>query len=82
MRSGGTAIFNNNIVRNSFVWGALVVCGGLLLSAVYVPFLSSLLHTQPLQAEEWAVVIVGSLTPLVVGQFALTIAGRRRARGT
>jgi Ca2+-transporting ATPase len=82
MRSGGTAIFNNNIVRNPFVWGALVVCGGLLLSAVYVPFLSSLLHTQPLQAEEWAVVIVGSLTPLVVGQFALTIAGRRRARGT
>jgi len=80
MRSIGTGIFSNSIMKNPFVWGALVVCAALLLSAVYVPFLSSLLGTQPLQPSEWAVVVVGSLMPLVIGQIALTIAGVWRTR--
>ena len=78
MRSPGAGLLNNNIVRNPFVWGALAVCGGLLLSTMYVPFLASLLQIQPLAPLEWGLVMVGSLTPLLVGQIALTIAGARR----
>ncbi|MFZ0257756.1 MAG: cation-transporting P-type ATPase [Gammaproteobacteria bacterium] len=80
MRSSSTGIFRNSIVQNPFVWGAVVICAGLLLAAVYVPFLASLLKTQLLQPEEWMVVVVGSLIPLLVGQIALVVVGRRRER--
>lgn len=78
MRSSSTGILHNSIVRNPFVWGALVICAGLLLAAVHVPFLASLLKTQPLQPEQWLVVVIGSLMPLLVGQIALGIVGRLR----
>lgn len=78
MRSSSTSLFRNNIVQNPFVWGALVICAGLLLAAVFVPFLASLLKTQMLQPQEWTVVVVGSLIPLFVGQIALVVIGRLR----
>jgi len=80
MRSIGTSVLNNNIVQNPFVWGALVVCGGLLLSTMFVPFLATLLHVQPLQPSDWMVVLLASLMPLVIGQIALTITGSWRNR--
>ncbi|MBK8906897.1 MAG: cation-transporting P-type ATPase [Rhodospirillales bacterium] len=78
MRARDSGLFTNNLVRNPYVWGAIAVCGVLLLSAVYIPFLSSLLHTVEIGPKEWAVVLIGSLTPLIVGQIGVTIAGLRR----
>jgi Ca2+-transporting ATPase len=78
MRSSSAGMFRNSIVQNPFVWGALIVCAGLLLAAVYVPFLASLLKTQPLQPQEWMVVLAGSLIPLLLGQIALAARGRLR----
>ncbi len=78
MRSVGSNIVSNDITRNPFVWGALAVCGGLLLVATYVPFLASLLHVTVPSAQGWIVVAVGSLAPVVVGQAALAVTGLAR----
>jgi P-type Ca2+ transporter type 2C len=80
MRAPESGLLTNSIVRNPFVWGALVVCGGLLVAAVHVPFLSAVLRTQPLAWNEWAVVGVGSLLPFFIGQAALVVIGYRRRR--
>jgi Cation transport ATPase len=78
MRSRDSGILANSMVRNPYVWGAIVVCAALLLSAVYVPFLSNLLQTQILEPREWIVVVVGSLVPLLVGQISLSLVGLTR----
>ncbi len=82
MRSVDSNIVANDITRNPFVWGALAVCGGLLLVAVYVPFMASLLNVTVPGPQGWAVIAVGSLAPLVVGQAALFVTGLARRRAS
>ncbi len=68
MRDRGSDFFNNGIVRNPYIWGAVGLCIGLLLLAVYVPFLADLLGIARLNAQEWALALGMSLIPWVVGQ--------------
>jgi Ca2+-transporting ATPase len=68
MRDKGSGFFRNDITRNPFIWGALALCIGLLLAAVYVPGLAVVLKVADPGAKGWAVVMVMSLIPWVVGQ--------------
>lgn len=68
MRSLGTSLFRNEITSNPFVWGALALCIGLLLAAVYVPSLANLLGTTAPGVMGWGLVAVMSMVPLVLGQ--------------
>ncbi|MGW8250233.1 MAG: HAD-IC family P-type ATPase, partial [Anaerolineales bacterium] len=68
MRSSGTHILRNEVTRNPYVWGALVLCVGLLLAAVYIPPLADVLSVIPPDLEGWALVIGIILVPLLVGQ--------------
>ena len=68
MRSRGTSLLRNDVVRNPYVWGAVGLCVLLLLGAVYLPGLSDVLKLTHPGAMGWLVVIGFSLVPLVVGQ--------------
>src|SRR5262249_52315804 len=64
-------VFNmgrSEVVRNPWVWGAVLACSGLLLLAVYLPLLAAVLRLEPPGATGWVVVAVASLVPLVVGK--------------
>jgi Ca2+-transporting ATPase len=68
MRSLGTGLIRNEVTSNPYVWGALGLCIGLLLAAVYLPFLSELLGTTPLDLTGWGLTLGFSLVPLIFGQ--------------
>ncbi len=68
MRSSGSNLLHNEVTRNPYVWGALVLCTGLLLGAVYIPGLSDALGTTGLSWRSWGLVFGASLIPLIVGQ--------------
>ncbi|MGB7441370.1 MAG: cation-transporting P-type ATPase [Coleofasciculaceae cyanobacterium] len=68
MRENDSGIFKNEITKNPYIWGALLFCTGLLLIAVYVPFLSKALQTTDPGVNGWLLIIGMSLVPLVVGQ--------------
>ncbi len=68
MRDRGSHILRNDIVQNPYVWGALLLCIGLLLLAVYVPFLADLLSVARPGLEGWGLVIGMSLLPLIFAQ--------------
>ena len=40
---GGTKLFQNEVFRNKYVWAAIILCAGLLISAVYLPIVSAAL---------------------------------------
>lgn len=77
MRSPSSSLTANEIVRNPYIWGALLICTGLLLGAVYVPGLNDALQTTGLSWSSWGLVLGMSLLPLVIGQLAKLWEGRR-----
>lgn len=81
LRDLTTRIWDNEIVRNRWIWGAIGLCVALLLLAVYAPGLATLLKTQSPGWNGWLCVAAMSAVPVVVGQTLLTVWNAvRRAR--
>lgn len=76
MRAADSGVMDNDLTRNPYVWGALVLCGGLLATVVHVPLLERVLAAAAPAPREWLVILAASLTPLLLGQLALGTAGR------
>jgi Ca2+-transporting ATPase len=70
----------NEVTRNPWVWGAVVLCVGLVLAGVYVPGLSEVLGARDPGPQGWTLVIAASLIPLALGQLGRAIVGWRWAR--
>ena len=68
MRGIGSGFIRNEVTRNPFVWGALILCMVLLLAAVYLPGLSDLLATVDPEPTGWLLVLGMSLLPWAIGQ--------------
>ncbi len=68
LRDPGTRLLSNDVVRNPWVWGALALCTGLLLLAVYLPGLSLLLQTAPPGWDGWLTILGLAAVPAIVGQ--------------
>lgn len=77
VRDHDTGILKNDVVQNPWVWGALALCTGLLLAAVYVPALAGLLKVQNPGATGWAVIAGMSVIPWVAGVIVKAIGGMR-----
>ena len=65
MRGDMRRVFDNEISRNPWIWGALVLCLLLVLAAIYVPALSGVLRLADPGFAGWAVIILASLVPIV-----------------
>jgi P-type Ca2+ transporter type 2C len=76
MRDKGTTILDNAVIRNKWVWAAVILCFLLLAAAVYVPPLALALKLEIPSARTWGLIVGMSLIPLLVGQ--LSFAFRRK----
>lgn len=59
------SIFSYNIFNNKYLVWATIIGVGLMLSAIYIPGLSSLLETEPLRLVDWAIVVSLGLVKLL-----------------
>ncbi|PQO23950.1 ATPase [Rhodobacteraceae bacterium WD3A24] len=73
MRDSGTSAFDNEVVRNRWIWSAIALCLALVATAAWMPGLTTILDVAPLTPIGWALVLGGSLVPLVIGQIALSL---------
>ncbi len=78
LRDPASPAFVNEITRNRWVWGSVVLCISLLALAVYFPPLGSLLKTAPPGLPALALVLALSLLPLALSQVALVVLKRVR----
>jgi Ca2+-transporting ATPase len=73
MRDYSTTIFRNEIVRNPWIWAAVVICMALLFLALYVPFLADLFSLHPPSLQGWILVLGMSILPTIAGQIWIGI---------
>jgi len=73
MREKGSGFVKNEITRNPFIWGAVILCIALLIVAVYVPGLSHVLKVTAPGLSGWLLVIAMSLLPFTAGQIWKTM---------
>lgn len=68
MRDYDSGLFRNEITVNSYVWGALGICTGLLLFATYTPGVSTVLSLVHPGLQGWGLILAASFVPLILGQ--------------
>lgn len=76
MRELTSGIFRNEVTENKYIWGALALSVMILLSAIYIPFISSVLSIEPPDLQGWALILGMSLVPLLAGQAERQLRGK------
>ncbi len=67
MRDAGAKMWDNEITRNKWVWGAVALCIVLLVVPFYIPVAREVLSLAPLNFDHLWLVVLGGLFPLVAG---------------
>ncbi len=78
MRDFHTGLFDNEIIRNRWVWGAIAICIGLLSIVVYIPSAAEILKIQAPTGKDWLIVFSFSVIPFILGQIYIAIRGRKQ----
>jgi Ca2+-transporting ATPase len=73
MRDQEAPALRNEVTRNPWVWGAIVLCLVLVLGATLVRPLATILSLAPLSSSQWALVFGMSFVPLVAGQVLIRV---------
>ncbi|MEQ9618826.1 MAG: cation-transporting P-type ATPase [Deltaproteobacteria bacterium] len=68
MREARSGLVKNEVTRNKYVWGAIMLCAVIILTAVYFTPAAQVLSVANPGADGWTLVIAISLIPLVIGQ--------------
>lgn len=71
MRGPGSRLLRNDVTGNPWMWGALALCTGLLLAAVFMPPLARVLYVKAPTAEGWLLIAILGFAPALVGQLFL-----------
>ncbi len=70
LRDHGSKLWDNDIVRNPWIWASLLLCTSLLLLAVYWPSLAMVLQTERPGYSGWLLILSMSLIPALLGTVA------------
>ncbi|MBD3427100.1 MAG: HAD-IC family P-type ATPase [Candidatus Omnitrophica bacterium] len=68
VREKGSGLLTNDVVRNPFVWLAVLLGILLLCAAVFVPGLNSVMQLYAPDFRGWGLAVIVSLIPLLIGQ--------------
>ncbi|MFP5079715.1 cation-translocating P-type ATPase [Pedobacter sp. JCM 36344] len=62
------SFFNNEITRNKFIWGALLLCIAIIAVFYSIKPLSETIGLQVLSSSTWLIIVATSITPVVLIQ--------------
>lgn len=79
LRDPRTGLFVNDVSRNSYVWGAIVLCLALIAAALWLPGLSGLLKIALPGANGLALAATASLIPVALGQVWIVLMHRKKS---
>ncbi|WP_180899843.1 cation-translocating P-type ATPase [Martelella soudanensis] len=81
MAGKSAGVLNNEVTRNPWVWGAILLCSVLLIGPALTPPLANVLGLTSPTAVMWCLIAAVSLLPVLVGQIGLRLFGALRRKG-
>ena len=82
MRHPQSRLLRNEVTRNPWLWGALLLCTALLAVPPYLAPTAELLQLAPPTLTMWAIILALSAAPLVVTQAITLILASPRSRSS
>jgi P-type Ca2+ transporter type 2C len=76
MADPGQPLIVNDVTRNPYVWGAVLVCLALIGVACYVPPLAEVLKFTPPDGRAWGTVLGTSVSAMILGRVVILSLGR------
>ncbi len=76
MADPGQPLLVNDVTRNPYVWGAVLLCVGLIAVACHVPPFDEVLKLARPDARTWAIVLATSLSAMILGRIVTLGVGR------
>lgn len=64
MREAEEPIFNNQVTRNKYVWGAVIFCVVVIIASYFIPQINNILSYQSLDLKVWILIGITSLLPV------------------
>ncbi len=80
MRHPQSDLLRNEVTRNPWLWGALLLCTALLAVPPYLAPMAELLQLSPPALTMWAIILALSAAPLVVTQAITLVLASLRSR--
>jgi Ca2+-transporting ATPase len=80
MRHPQSGLIGNEVTRNVWLWGALLLCAVLLVAPPYLPPMAEVMHLAPPTPAMWAIVLAMSIAPMIVTQAVTLLVVALRAR--
>jgi Ca2+-transporting ATPase len=79
MRHPRSSVVRNEVTRNPWLWGALLLCTVLLAAPPYLAPIAHVLHLAPPSPIMWAIILGLSLAPLLATQAVTLVLTPRRS---
>jgi P-type Ca2+ transporter type 2C len=80
MRHPRSSVVRNEVTRNPWLWGSLLLCTALLAAPPYLGPLAHVLHLAPPTPTMWAIILGLSLAPLFATQLLTLMLTPRQSR--
>lgn len=68
MREPDEPVFNNQITQNKYIWGAVILCIIVIITAYFIPQINHILSFQELDLKVWILIGITSILPVVTIQ--------------
>ena len=68
-----SSFFNNEVTKNTWVWGALILCILIVVVSNLIPSVAMVLSLVTLSLSQWGIIIAAGFSSLVLTQIALRI---------
>jgi len=80
MRHPQSRLLRNEVTRNLWLWGALLLCTALLVAPPYIAPMAEVMHLTPPTPAMWAIILAMSIAPLLLTQAVTMAVVELRAR--
>jgi Ca2+-transporting ATPase len=80
MRNPRSSVVRNEVTRNPWLWGSLLLCTALLAAPPYLAPIAHVLHLAPPSPTMWAIILGLSLAPLFGTQVLTLMLTPRQSR--